>query len=209
MGRSFRKRIESLGKKKLPADIAAIVESLQNNANATPCGDVAALPDSPVGPEGKSSGACTQAGASEPKLLTYEKKPPLVYGDLAVCRALRIRRRVIAAARTKESRGRDWDCVGLHAGMTKDWVERKALELHIVPDFNHLLPIEPGDHVVSCMLSACVPNPQRAVVEYVATGERKVVWVQDTTHMRMREIFDCYDNNGTVSARSDLNEVQY
>ena len=209
MGRSFRKRIEGLCIKKLPADVAALVENLQKNANATPCGDVAALPDSPVGPEGKGSGACAEAGASEQKLLTFEKKPPLVYGDLAVCRALRIRRRVIAAARTKESRGRDWDCVGLHAGMTKDWVDRKALEMHVVPDFKHLQPIEPGDHVVSCKLSACVPNPQRAVVEYVATGKRKVVWVSDTTRMRMNEIFDCYDNNGTVSERRDLNEVQY
>ena len=209
MGRSFRKRIESLGKKKLPADIAAIVESLQNNANATPCGDVAALPDSPVGPGGKGCGACAEAGDSEQKLLTNEKKTPLVYGDLAVCRALRIRRRVIAAARTKESLGRDWDCVGLHAGMTKDWIDRKALELHVVPDFKFLQPIEPDDHVVSCMLSACVPNPQRAVVEYVATGERKVVWVADTRYMRMREIFDCYDNNGTVSELRELNDVQY
>lgn len=209
MGRSFRKRIESLGQKKLPADVAALVEKLQKNASATPCGDVAALPDSPVCPEGNGSGACAEAGVSETKLLTYEKKPPLVYGDLAVCRALRIRRRVIAAARTKESRGRDWDCVGLHVGMTRDWIDRKALELHVVPDFKFLQPIDPDDHVVSCMLSACVPNPQRAVVEYVATGERKVVWVADTTHMRLREIFDCYDNNGTVSERRDLNEVQY
>lgn len=209
MGRSFRKRVEDLSKKIAAGGITAVVESLQKNANATPCGDVAALPDSPVGPGGKGSGACAEAGASEQKLLTYEKKPPLVYGDLAVCRALRIRRRLIAAARTKESRGRDWDCVGLHAGMTKEWIDRKALELHVVPDFRHLQPIEPNDHVVSCMLSACVPNPQRAVVEYVATGERKVVWVADTTQMRMREIFDCYDNNGTVSERRDLNEVQY
>lgn len=209
MGRSFRNRVESLGKKKLPADVVALVESLQKNANAASCGDAAALPDSPVGPGGKGCGACAEAGASDMKLLTIEKKTPLVYGDLAVCRALRIRRRVIAAARTKESRGRDWDCVGLHAGMTKDWVDRKALELHVVPDFKHLQPIADDDHVVSCMLSACVPNPQRAVVEYVATGERKIVWVKDTTHMRMREIFDCYDNNGTVSERSDLNEVQY
>ena len=209
MGRSFRKRVEGMGKKIAAGGITAVVESLQKNTNATPCGDVAALPDSPVGPEGKGSGACAEAGASETKLLTYEKKPPLVYGDLAVCRALRIRRRVIASARTKESRGRDWDCVGLHAGMTRDWIDRKALELHVVPDFKFLQPIEPDDHVVSCMLAACVPNPQRAVVEYVATGERKVVWVHDTTHMRMREIFDCYDNNGTVSARGDLNEVQY
>ena len=209
MGRSFRKRIESLGKKKLPADVAALVENLQKNTSDTPCGDVSALPDSPVGPGGKGCGACAEAGASEQKLLTHEKKTPLVYGDLSVCRALRIRRRVIAAARTKESRGRDWDCVGLHAGMTKDWIDRKALELHVVPDFKFLQPISEGDHVVSCMLSACVPNPQRAVVEYVATGERKVVWVADTRYMRMREIFDCYDNNGTVSELRELNDVQY
>lgn len=136
-----------------------------------------------------------------------EREP--LYGDVAVCRALRIRRRVLAAARTAEGRGRDWDCVGEHAGMTKSWVTKKALELHVVPDFAALKPIEAGDGVVSCVLSAVVPNIHRAIVDVLADGRRAIVWVPDSTQMLMREAFDCFDDHGTVSWRKDLNDVAY
>lgn len=205
-------RQASIQNKKTPAaapaavtaeDIGAVVDKLREKtqfemqtASAT---DPADKPqESPVAPDGEER----EAGVSE-------KKPPVVYGDVAVCQALRIRRRLIAAARTKNARGRDWDCVGLHAGMTKDWVYRKAAELHVTPNFDLLKPIEENDGVISCVLAAVVPNPQRVVAEIVATGERKPVWVKDSTEMRLREIFDCFDDHGTVSMRLDLNEVQY
>lgn len=136
-------------------------------------------------------------------------KPPEVFGDVSVCRALRIRRRVLAAARTKESRGRDWDCVGLHAGMTWDWIARKAVELHVTPDLGRLVPIAEGDGVVSCTLAAVVLNPQRVVADVVATGERRVAWVRDSSLMRLREAFDCIDDHGVLSARADLNDCVY
>lgn len=138
-----------------------------------------------------------------------QKKPPVVYGDVCVCNVLRIRRRVIAAARTKESRGVDWDCVGLHAGMTWDWIARKAVELHVTPDLGRLVPIAEGDGVASCRLMAVVPNPQRAIVDLVATDERRIAWVNDSTRMHLREIFDCFDNDGVLSARADLNACVY
>lgn len=134
----------------------------------------------------------------------------VLYGDKAVCEALRIRRRVIAAARTKKSRGVDWDVIDLHAGMTKEWVEKKALELHVVPKFDRLIPIKPGDGVVSVALSAVVTNIKRAVAEVVATGERIPVWVDDNTLMCRGEIFDCLKlGEGNFTQTRELNSIAY
>ena len=181
MGRSFRSRMENFGKKNTANVTAVLAKMNQQTVDA-------------------DSG--------------HEKKPPaskqiVLYGDVAVCQALRIRRRVIADARTKESRGRDWDCIGLHAGMTKDWVYRKALELHVVPDFSKMQPIVADDHIVSCTLACVVPDNKKVIAEFVATGERRTVWVADSSMMRLREIFDCYDDHGTLSANRDLNGLAY
>lgn len=181
MGRSFRSRMENFGKK-AAADVTAVLAKM----NQQPC-------DADQGQEKKPPAS----------------KPIILYGDVAVCKALRIRRRVIAEARTKESRGRDWDCIGLHAGMTKDWVYRKALELHVVPDFSKMQPIADGDNVVSCTLACVVPDNKKVIAEFVATGERRTVWVSDSSMMRLREIFDCYDDHGTLSANRDLNGLAY
>ena len=173
------------------AEPAGSAEAVSGVA-AEPAGSAEAVSGVAAGPAGSAGG-----------------KPVEVYGDVSVCRALRIRRRVIAAARTKESRGVDWDCVGLHAGMTWDWIARKAVELHVVPDFGKLDPIVAGDGVASCILMAVVPNPQRAIVDLAATGERRIVWVKDSTTMHLREIFDCFDDHGVLSARADLNACVY
>ena len=199
MCRSFRSRLENFGKK-AAADVTAVLAKI-NQPSVPSCGDGTA-----------SSGSLVDSGskgneASNPKKAAAQRQP--IYGDVAVCQALRIRRRVIADARTKESRGRDWDCIGLHAGMTKDWVYRKALELHVVPDFSKMQPIAAGDNVVSCTLACVVPDNKKVIAEFVATGERRTVWVADSSMMRLREIFDCYDDHGTLSANMDLNGLAY
>lgn len=190
MARSFRTRMESLEKK-------AAARGLAEAARLAGGGRPTERP--PACADGTGQGAEGQGGG----------KPPEVFGDVSVCRALRIRRRVLAAARTKESRGRDWDCVGLHAGMTWDWIARKAVELHVTPDLGRLVPIAEGDGVVSCTLAAVVLNPQRVVADVVATGERRVAWVRDSSLMRLREAFDCIDDHGVLSARADLNDCVY
>lgn len=193
-------------------------DRIQKNAPARADEAVAAEPAGSA--EAVSGVAAVPAGSADPAVAaglagsegpagSAGSKPVEVYGDVSVCRALRIRRRVIAAARTKESRGVDWDCVGLHAGMTWEWIARKAVELNVVPDFGKLDPIVAGDGVASCILMAVVPNPQRAIVDLAATGERRIVWVKDSTTMHLREIFDCFDDHGVLSARADLNACVY
>ena len=136
---------------------------------------------------------------------------PVVYDDVSIYRTLRIHRRVIASARTKNSRGKDWACVDRHAGMTMEWIEREALKRGIVPDFinNPLKPIEPGDNVVSCKLVGTWPNRTRVTVEVVATGEVRIATVPNADDFHLYEIFDAYDYGSELTWTAKLNDARY
>ena len=138
---------------------------------------------------------------------------PTVYGDEDVCRCLRIHRKVIADARTKKTRGLDWDCVGLHAGMTMAWIQAEALRRGVVPDFTNrprpLEPIRSGDGIASCRLLATWPNKTRVTVEVVATGEPKVATVRDANEMHLNQIFDCRVRGDELVWDEALNEARY
>lgn len=134
-----------------------------------------------------------------------------VYGDVEVCRLLKIRRRKIAEARTKATRGVDWDCVGLHAGMTKKWIQETAIKQGIVPDFFNvpLTPIKEGDGIVSCKLLGTWPNRTKVTVEVVATGEAKVATVRDANEFHLYDIFDAKDYGREIQWTAELNDVIY
>ena len=134
-----------------------------------------------------------------------------VYGDVEVCRLLKIRRRKIAEARTKATRGVDWDCVGLHAGMTKKWIQETAIKQGIVPDFFNvpLTPIKEGDGIVSCKLLGTWPNRTKVTVEIVATGEAKVATVRDANEFHLYDIFDARDYGREIQWTAELNNATY
>ena len=134
-----------------------------------------------------------------------------VYGDVEVCRLLKIRRRKIAEARTKATRGIDWDCVGLHAGMTKKWIEETAIKQGIVPDFFNvtLTPIKENDGIVSCKLLGTWPNRTKVTVEVVATGEAKVATVRDANEFHLYDIFDAKDYGREIQWTAELNNATY
>ena len=136
---------------------------------------------------------------------------PEVYGDVEVCRLLKIRRRKIAEARTKQTRGVDWDCVGLHAGMTRKWIDETAIKQGIVPDFFNvpLTPIKEGDGVVSCKLLGTWPNRTKVTVEIVATGEVKVATVRDANEFHLYDIFDARDYGREIQWTAELNNAVY
>ena len=138
---------------------------------------------------------------------------PTVYGDEDVCRCLRIHRKVIADARTKKTRGLDWDCVGLHAGMTMAWIQAEALRRGVVPDFTNrprpLEPIRSGDGIASCRLLATWPNKTRVTVEVVATGEAKVATVRDANEFHLYDIFDARDYGREIQWTAELNNATY
>lgn len=135
----------------------------------------------------------------------------VIYGDVEVCRLLKIRRRKIAEARTKKARGIDWDCVGRHAGMTMKWIHEVALQQGIVPDFfgEALHPIQEGDGVVSCKLIGTWPNRTRVTVEVVATGEVTVATVRDAAAFHLFDIFDARDYGKEIAWAAELNNAIY
>ena len=169
-------------------------------------GDIASQPC-----DSQPARECEDAAPCEKKETLLLEHIPVVYDDVSICRALSIHRRVIAAARTRQSRGKDWACVDMHAGMTLAWIEREALKRGIVPDFinNPLKPIEPGDKVVSCKLVGTWPNKTRVTVEIVATGEIKIATVPNADEFRLYEIFDAYDYGSELTWTAKLNDVRY
>ena len=147
----------------------------------------------------------------EPPSKASQEKTPAIYDDVTVCRLLHIHRRVLAAARTKATRGTDWDCAGLHAGMTRAWIDQEALKRGIVPDFTNvpLKPIEKGDRVVSCVTMGTWPNRQRVTVKVVATDEMRIATVKDAYDFSLYEIFDAIDYGSELCWEQRLNDCRY
>lgn len=140
-------------------------------------------------------------------------KTPEIYDDNDVARLLGIKRRVIVAARKKTNRGEDWDCVDMHAGMTRRWIDAYALEHGIVPRYAEMCikPIEKNDGVVTVVLIGTHPNPTKCTVELVATGEREFANVRDLYRhpIHLRECFQCRRIEMTLNWVAQLNEVAY
>lgn len=131
------------------------------------------------------------------RLLRSEKKgaaapPPEVpvYTDASVCRVLRIRRRVLAEARTAAARGRDWGAVGDEVGMTMRWIRDYAAT-------NHLAIAGPLERVtgrfVSVRLVGTTPNRSLVQVELEATGKREFARTRNIVEhpIHYREAFTC------------------
>ena len=167
--------------------------------------------DSPKGlePPSEPSREKPEQGSAAPEAGLSEGTA--VYDDMTVCRLLRIHRRVLAAARTKTARGKDWDCVGLHAGMTRAWIDQEALKRGIVPDFTNvpLKAIEQGDRVVSCILMGTWANRQRVTVKIAATDEIRIATVKDADDFSLYEIFDAIDYGSELCWEQRLNNCKY
>ena len=118
--------------------------------------------------------------------------PPVrLYTDLSVCRALGIKRRVLAEARTAATRGQDWDAVGDEVGMTHQWVADFAKELGISPDFDRLEPV--SGRYVSVRLVGTTPNKCLVQVELEATRTREFARTRNIMDhpIHYREVFCC------------------
>lgn len=134
-----------------------------------------------------------------------------IYDDVSVCRALGVRRRVLAAARTLATRGADWDALDEHAGMTRGWIGRKGAEMNVTVDWGSLRRIEGGDGVVSVRLIGFHSNPCVCIVEVVATQKRGFARVRNIYDYPTYpgECFDCRRIGGNLEWVANLNEVKY
>ncbi len=134
-----------------------------------------------------------------------------IYDDVSVCRALGIRRRVLAAARVRPARGADWDALDEHAGMTRAWIGRKAEETNVAVDWGSLKRIEVGDGVVSVRLIGFHSNPCVCIVEAVVTQKRGFARVRNIYDYPIYpgECFDCRRIGCNLEWVANLNEVKY
>ena len=140
------------------------------------------------------------------------RTPQEVFDDVSVCRLLRCHRKVLGDARTQLARGIDWDCVGMHAGMTMKWINEYALAHGIVPDFvNKPLKKIVEDRVVSVRLVGTHPNPCRCTVEIVATGDREFCTVRNMYQfpIHLNEIFDVLRIENRLEWVHSLNDCKY
>lgn len=140
------------------------------------------------------------------------KTPQDIFDDVSVCRLLRCHRKVLGDARTQQSRGIDWDVVGLHAGMTMKWINEYALSHGIVPDFvTKPLKKIVTDNVVSVRLVGTHPNPCRCTVEIIATGDREFCSVRNMYQfpIHYKEIFDVLRIENRLEWIQSLNECRY
>ncbi len=121
-----------------------------------------------------------------------DQKDVAVYTDKSACRYLRVRRRVLAEARTQTSRGVDWDAVGEEVGMTKAWIDAYAIKHGIVPDFAAQLERVSGKYV-SVRLVGTTPNLCICIARIEASGTIMFARVRNlmTYPMHYQEVFDC------------------
>ena len=160
---------------------------------------------------GDKSESCVGVGQSAS---TSEPDPKIcIYTDLSVCRALGIKRRVLAEARTAATRGQDWDAVGDEVGMTQLWVADFAKELGISPDFNRLEPV--SGRYVSVRLVGTTPNKCLVQVELEATKAREFARTRNIMDhpIHYREVFCCERINLPTDVHLEWvaapNEVKY
>ena len=172
-------------------------------------------PDAAAGPvssdPGDSGESCVGVGQSAS---TSEHEPiPCIYTDLSVCRALGIKRRVLAEARTAATRGADWDAVGDEVGMTHQWVADFAKELGSAPDFDRLEPV--SGRYVSVRLVGTTPNKCLVQAELEATRTREFARTRNIMDhpIHYREVFCCERINLPTDVHLEWvaapNEVKY
>ncbi|MBR3223397.1 MAG: hypothetical protein IKF72_14355 [Kiritimatiellae bacterium] len=114
-----------------------------------------------------------------------------IYTDLSVCKALGIRRRVLAEARTAATREADWNAVGEEVGMTGRWVADFAREIGVKFEFDRLEAVT--GRYVSVRLVGTTPNKCLVQVELEATKKREFARVRNIMNypIHYREVFCC------------------
>lgn len=136
-----------------------------------------------------------------------------IYTDLSVCRALGIRRRVLAEARTAATRGADWNAVGEEVGMTGRWVADFAQEIGVEFEFDRLEAVT--GRYVSVRLVGTTPNRCLVQVELEATKAREFARTRNIMDhpIHYREVFCCERINLPTDVHLEWvaapNEVKY
>lgn len=135
-----------------------------------------------------------------------------VIDDVSVCNYLGIRRRVLNAARTRASQGKDWDVVGEHAGMTRAWVDAFSRHTGLKANASVALnPIRASDGITSVRMFRTTNNPCVVIVERMSDGKRIFARVRNLLQFPLLkgDCFDAITNNGNLEWFEKGNSVKY
>lgn len=174
--------------------------------------DIKSTPGETAAEEKKKTARGEGAETAERAARDERRQAVALFDDVSVCQYLSCRRRVLNDARKGHTRGRDWDCVNLQAGMTKAWIDAYALKAGIVPNFNMpLVPIKADTTVVSVRLIGGHPSPGICLVERIADGTRSYARVRDQYQypIHLHECFDAVFVNDHLEWTFGLNKVAY
>ena len=134
-----------------------------------------------------------------------ERHASKIYDDTNVCQALGLRRRILVQKRTAASRGRDWGCVGEHAGMTEGWIRRWNAKA----DIGRMKPIELGDGITTVKVVGHVTNSGVILAAKVSDGTRVMVRVLDARYLHRGDEMDCRTLGGLLTYAPELNRERY
>ena len=88
--------------------------------------------------------------------------PRAIYSDSDVCRIMGLHGRKLVEARTKKTRGVDWDVVGHQAGMTAAWITR--MQPNLAEGLKVLQPVPEDNTVWTVTVVSQTKNPQALLV---------------------------------------------
>ena len=125
-----------------------------------------------------------------------------IFDDTDVCQYLGTRRRTLWAERKKSMRGKDWDCRGSHAGMTRSWVARRK---GVSGSEVKLKPVEDGDGITTVKVIAKAPNMQVMLCEKMSTEEVVPVRTRDSRMFHIGDQIDCVEEMGRLRYDANLN----
>ena len=168
--------------------------------------------DNPLGTL-ESQGADSSLGTLESQGAL--KREVGIFTDKSVCQVLGIRRRILAKARTLDSRGRNWDSVGQEVGMTWAWIKKYAAEHGISVDVSktELEPVS-GDYVSVRHISN-TPNVCVVLVEREIDGKRELARTRNVSEHPIygNEVFTCIrtglPSNAHLEWIARPNEIKY
>lgn len=135
------------------------------------------------------------------------RKLVTVWPDGAVCLAMGTRRRVIVAARTAETRGKNWGCAGTHAGMTLDWVE--SMNPAAATRLMSVAPAGSSDGIVTVMVVRKNLNRQVVEVERLCDGKHETARIRDAEEVRIGMQMDAVRESGMLIIKDSLNREAY
>ena len=146
----------------------------------------------------KNAAQGTSQKGAPPVQEQLPRAPMPIYSDCDVCRIMGLRRRVLVAARTKKTRGIDWDVVGHQAGMTAAWITKT--QPSIAAGLKAIKTVSPENNVWTLTVQSQTRNRQVLLVRDT-DGNPDLAHVPDGTLFHPGDQFNAVPENAGIGLR--------